>query len=197
MNSATIFFALAAVIVSASASITPVTPEQQQQEHQEQQQYAQASAMQPIAINAVPIDVYRQAYRQAYVPITDQKAAADGDANKGQYSLVQPVNYIAQPVGYPAFQGQVINAQPAGNYYHSYPVGNPLGLGARLGANIHISPAARGFALGGLTGLVVGHASRGLLAGSLAGPIGLGLGGAFNTPALGLGLGAGAAALLG
>jgi len=197
MNPA-IVLALAAFVASASANITPVTPEQQDQQQQQsaqQQQYAQASVIQPqTVIGAAPIDVYaRPAYRQVYA-VAD--AGAQNSASEPQANLVQPQGQVLRYIPYPV-QAQVIQGS-AGRYLNFAPTQlNPLGLGARLGGSIHISPAARGFALGGLTGLGVGLASRGLLAGSLAGPIGLGLHGALSTPALGVGLGAGAAALLG
>jgi len=155
MNSATIFFALAAVVASAAASGV-------------QDVYAYPQ--------------YKYNYGVADKLTGDQKNAVevrDGGVTKGSYSLVQPdgvlrtVNYIVTPHG--GFQAQVVNKGVAG-HPAVYGVGKGIG-GVGLGLGAGIGGAGLGLGLGGARSVVGGLGAP--VAGGLGGAgLGLGLGGA-------------------
>jgi len=166
MNSATIFFALAAVVASASAG-----------------------AGIGLANDIYAYPAYRTTYSVADKVTGDQKSATevrDGGITKGSYSLVQPdgvlrtVNYIVTPHG--GFQAQVINkgaaAHPA--VYGKGALGG-IGLGG-----VGVGLGGIGVGLGGIGARsVVGGLGLGVPVGGL-GIGGIGLGGLGG---IGLGLG--------
>ncbi|CAL8137612.1 unnamed protein product [Orchesella dallaii] len=130
MHSATVFFALAAVVASASAV--------------------------GIAHDVYAYPAYKYSYGVADKLTGDQKSASevrDGGVTKGSYSLVQPdgvlrtVNYIVTPHG--GFQAQVINKGVAG-HPAIYGVGKGVGLGAGIGGVGLGGIGLGGIGLGGL-----------------------------------------------
>ncbi|ODN04477.1 Cuticle protein 8 [Orchesella cincta] len=148
MHSATIFFALAAVVASASAV--------------------------GIGHDVYAYPAYKYSYGVADKLTGDQKSASevrDGGVTKGSYSLVQPdgvirtVNYISTPHG--GFQAQVINKGVAGHPALS-------GIGKGIGGLGGVGVGLGGVGLGARS--VVGGLGLGL--GGLQGGLGgIGLGG--------------------
>ncbi|CAL8112487.1 unnamed protein product [Orchesella dallaii] len=176
MHSATVFFALAAVVASASAV--------------------------GIVNDIVAYPAYKYSYGVADKITGDQKSASevrDGAVTRGSYSLVQPdgvlrtVNYISTPKG--GFQAQVINKGVAG-HPAVYGVGKGVGIGAGLGG-IGLGGARSVVGLGGIggAGLGLGLGGAGLGLGglgarSVVGGLGLGIGSGLGGVGLGgVGLG--------
>ncbi|CAL8112497.1 unnamed protein product [Orchesella dallaii] len=138
MHSATVFFALAAFVASASANIS--------QEIVDNDFVGNDIITYPTAgiahdVHAYP--AYKYSYGVADKHTGDQKSASEvrnGGVTKGSYSLVQPdgvirtVNYISTPHG--GFQAQVINkgvARHPAVYGHRGHGGHGVGIGAGLG----------------------------------------------------------------
>ncbi|CAL8112495.1 unnamed protein product [Orchesella dallaii] len=141
MHSATVFFALAAFVASASANISQEIVDNDFVGN-DIITYPTAGIAHDVHLTLEPWTMILH-YGVADKHTGDQKSASEvrnGGVTKGSYSLVQPdgvirtVNYISTPHG--GFQAQVINkgvARHPAVYGHRGHGGHGVGIGAGLG----------------------------------------------------------------